>query len=66
MGKAVGGVGAQPGRELSDLRAEMGVSLLSQSSLKAGLDINWDAPEERCEALHQRDGDPPVAARRGP
>jgi hypothetical protein len=30
----------------------MGVSLLSQSSLKAGLDINWDDPEERCDALH--------------
>ena len=51
MGKAVGVVAAQQGRELSDIREELGVSLLTQSSLKAGLDINWDDPEERCDAL---------------
>ena len=49
--KAVGVVAAQQGRELSDLSAEMGASLLSQSSLKAGLDINWDDPEARGDAL---------------
>ena len=51
MRKAVGVVVAQQGRELSDISETMGVTLLSQSSLKAGLDINWDDPEERCEAL---------------
>jgi hypothetical protein len=51
MVKAVGVVAAQQGRELSDISAEMGASLLRQSSLKAGLDINWDDPEARCDAL---------------
>jgi hypothetical protein len=52
MRKAVGVVAAQQGRELSEMSEEMGVSLLSQSSLKAGLDIHWDDPEERGDALH--------------
>jgi hypothetical protein len=30
---------------------QMGASLLTHSSLKAGLDINWDDPKERCDAL---------------
>lgn len=49
--KAVGVVAAQQGREFSDISAEIGASLLNQSSLKAALDINWDDPEERGEAL---------------
>jgi hypothetical protein len=45
-------VATQQGRELSDLSATLGVSRLTQSSLKAGLDINWDDSEARCDALH--------------
>jgi hypothetical protein len=51
MRKAVGVVAAQQGGELSQMSETMGVSLLRQSSLKAGLDINWDDPEARCDAL---------------
>lgn len=51
MRKAVGVVAAQQGRELSDLSEAMGASWLSASSLKAGLDIDWDDPTERSEAL---------------
>lgn len=51
MRKAVGVVAAQPGRELSDLSEAMGAPLLAASSLKAGLDIDWDDPTERGEAL---------------
>lgn len=51
MRKAVGVVAAQQGRELSEMSEEMGVSRLTQSSLKAALDINWDDSAERCEAL---------------
>ena len=51
MRKAVDVVAAQQGQELSDISESMGASLLTQSSLKAGLDINWDDPEERCDAL---------------
>ena len=51
MRKAVGVVATQQGRELSDLSEAMGASLLVASSLKAGLDIDWDDPTEWREAL---------------
>ena len=53
MRKAVGVVATQQGRELSDLSEAMGTSRLTQSSLKARLDIAWDASTERGDALRR-------------
>lgn len=50
--KALGVIAAQQGRELSDLASEAGATVVSGSSLKAALDLNWDDPNERLSALH--------------
>jgi hypothetical protein len=44
--KALGVIAAQQGRELSDLAREAGATIVSGSSLKAALDLNWDDPNE--------------------
>ena len=45
--KALGVIAAQQGRELSELAVEAGATVVSSSSLKAALDLNWDDPNER-------------------
>ncbi len=49
--KALGVLARQQGRELADIAAEAGASLVGGSSLKAALDLNWDDPAERAQAL---------------
>jgi Transposase DDE domain/Transposase domain (DUF772) len=44
--KALGVIAAQQGRELSELASEAGATVVSGSSLKAALDLNWDDPNE--------------------
>ena len=50
--KALSVMAAQQGRELSELAKEAGATVVSSSSLKAALDLNWDEPNERLTALH--------------
>lgn len=50
--KALGVIAAQQGRELSDLASEAGATVVSGSSLKAALDLNWDDPNECLSGLH--------------
>ncbi len=49
--KAVGVIARQQGRELADVAAEAGAGVAAGSSLKAALDLNWDDPAERAQAL---------------
>ena len=49
--KALGVIARQQGRELTEIASEMEADLVAGSSLKAALDLNWDNPEERSEAL---------------
>jgi hypothetical protein len=49
--KALGVIARQQGRGLADIAAEAGASLLSGSSLKAALDLDWDDPAQREFAL---------------
>src|SRR5438270_2129788 len=49
--KALGVIARQQGRELAEVANEAGAALLSGSSLKAALDLDWDNPTERAEAL---------------
>src|SRR5947209_9219680 len=49
--KAFGVIARQQGRELAEVANEAGAALLSGSSLKAALDLDWDNPTERAEAL---------------
>ncbi len=51
--KAVGVIARQQGRELADVAAEAGAGVVAGSSLKAALDLNWDDPAERTQALVQ-------------
>lgn len=51
--KALGVIAAQQGRELGNVAREAGASLVSGSSLKAALDVNWDDPNQRLTALQQ-------------
>jgi transposase len=51
MRKLLGVVARQQGRELTDLCAEVGVTWLGGSSLKAALDLDWDVPAQRTQAL---------------
>ena len=49
--KALGSIARKPGRELTEIAAEAGASLVSGSSLKAALDLDWDDPPQRGQAL---------------
>lgn len=49
--KAMSVIASQQGRELAEVATDMGASILAGSSLKAALDLNWDAPDERNLAL---------------
>src|SRR5437588_2038090 len=49
--KALGVLARQQGRGQAEVANEAGASLLSGSSLKAALDLDWDNPTERAEAL---------------
>jgi transposase len=50
--KALGVIARQQGRELADVAQQAGASLLDGSSLKAALDLDWDDPRARDQALH--------------
>jgi len=41
----------QQGKNLTEIATEMGAEILTGSSLKSALDLNWDEPEERNLAL---------------
>ena len=49
--KALGVIACQQGRGLADLAAEVGAELVAGSSLKAALDLDWDDPTAREQAL---------------
>lgn len=49
--KALGVIAAQEGWDLAALAREAGAELVTGSSVKAALDLNWDEPAERQRAL---------------
>jgi transposase len=49
--KAVGVIARQQGRGLAEVAADAGVPLLAGASLKATLDLDWDDPTAREQAL---------------
>lgn len=49
--KAVSVIAAQQGRGLAEIAHELDTSIVSGSSLKTALDLNWDDPRERQNAL---------------
>ncbi len=49
--KALSVIARQQGRELTEIADQMEADLLTGSSLKAALDLNWDDPDERILAL---------------
>jgi signal transduction histidine kinase len=49
--KAVSVIAAQQGRGLAEIAHELGTSIVSGSSLKTALDLDWDDPRERQNAL---------------
>ncbi len=49
--KAVGVLARQQGRELADVAAGAGAPVLAGTSLKAALDLDWDDPAARTQAL---------------
>lgn len=51
--KALSVIAAQQGRELAAVATEAGAQLVSSSSLKAALDLDWDDPEQKNQALVQ-------------
>ena len=51
--KALGVLARQQGRELPEVAAEAGAAVVSQSSLKAALDCDWDDPAALPAALGQ-------------
>ncbi len=51
--KALGVMARQQGRGLAEVAQEAGAGVVAGSSLKAALDLNWDDPGERREALEQ-------------
>ena len=51
--KALGVIARQQGRELTEIAIEAGAEIISGSSLKAALDIDWDNPQERSGALEK-------------
>ena len=44
-------IAAEQGRELAEIADEAGVQFFKSSSLKTALDLNWDNPLERQNAL---------------
>jgi hypothetical protein len=50
--KALGVIARQQGWELADVAQAAGAELLAASSLKAALDLDWDEPTARDQALH--------------
>jgi hypothetical protein len=49
--KALGVIARQQGRGLAEVASIAGTELLGSSSLKAALDLDWDDPDSRLEAL---------------
>jgi hypothetical protein len=49
--KAVSVIAAGQGRESAEIASEAGAPILNSSSLKTALDLNWDTPIERQNAL---------------
>jgi hypothetical protein len=49
--KALGVIARQQGRGLAELATEAGASLVSGTSLKAALDLDWDDPDQQAYAL---------------
>ncbi len=49
--KALGVLAAQQGRELAEVASAAGAELVSGSSLKAALDLDWDDPAQQQQAL---------------
>lgn len=49
--KAMSVIARQQGRELTEITAQLGAEIISDSSVKAALDIDWDNPEQRSQAL---------------
>jgi transposase len=49
--KALGVIAQQQGRGLAQVAQEAGAAILGGTSLKAALDLNWDDPDEREQAL---------------
>jgi hypothetical protein len=49
--KALGVIARQQGRGLAEIAEEVGAPMLAASSLKAALDLDWDDPSERAQAL---------------
>ena len=49
--KAVSMIAAVQGREPAEIALEAGAPILNSSSLKTALDLNWDNPVERQNAL---------------
>ena len=49
--KAVSVIAAVQGREPAEIADEVGAPILNSSSLKTALDLNWDNPRERQNAL---------------
>jgi hypothetical protein len=49
--KAIGIIARQQGRELTAIAVEAGASMLGGASLKAALDLDWDDPGQRGQAL---------------
>jgi len=49
--KALGVIARQQGWELADVAQDAGAELLAASSLKAALDLDWDEPSARDQAL---------------
>jgi len=41
------------GKEVDDVRRMAGIPLLRHSSIKAGLDVNWNDPEQKDQALEE-------------
>lgn len=49
--KALGVIARQQGRGLAEVAVEAGAGIVSGTSLKAALDLDWDDPDERAQAL---------------
>jgi transposase len=49
--KALGVLARQQGRGLAEVAAAAGASVVAGSSLKAALDLDWDEPTQRAQAL---------------
>jgi hypothetical protein len=49
--KALGVIAGQQGRGLAEVATQAGASMVGGTSLKAALDLDWDDPNERAQAL---------------